>query len=169
LIVGEIFVWPGSLWLGISGFVLLVGGLVFSGLGPGFSFESGFDRQRLFSAGASLLINSAIAVALMLVLSRFLPQTPVLRRLVLVPGETGAVGGAVPESGGRHAELARIGALGRALSPLRPVGKVALDADPSLEYEARSSGAQIETGARVRVLEFSSARLVVEPAEGGPA
>jgi len=164
LIAGEILIWPGSLWLGISGFVLLVGGLVLSGLGPGFSFESAFDRQRLFSAGASMLINTAIAVALMLVLSRYLPQTPVLRRLVLVPGAAGVVGGAMPESGGRHAELARAGALGRALSPLRPVGKVALDADPNLEYEARSSGALIDAGARVRVVEFSSARLVVEPA-----
>ncbi len=165
LIAGEIFVWTGTLWLGIAGFVLLVGGLVLSGLGPGFSLESGFDRQRLFSAGASMLINSAIAVAVMLVLSRYLPQTPVLRRLVLVPGGAGVVGGAMPESGGRHAELARVGALGRALSPLRPVGKVALDADPSLEFEARSSGALIDAGARVRVVEFSAARLVVEPAE----
>jgi len=164
LIAGEIFLWPGSLWLGIAGFVLLVGGLVLSGLGPGFSLESGFDRQRLFSAGASLLINSAVAVALMLVLSRYLPKTPVLRRLVLVPGAAGVVGGAMPESSGRHAELARVGALGHALSPLRPVGKVALDADPSLEYEARSSGALIDAGARVRIVEFSSARLVVEPA-----
>jgi membrane-bound serine protease (ClpP class) len=162
LIAGELLIWPGTLWLGISGFVLLVGGLVLSGLGPGFSFESGFDRERLFSAGASMLINSAIAVALMLALSRFLPQTPVLRRLVLVPGAAGVVGGAMPESGGRHAQLALVGALGRALSPLRPVGKVALDADPALEFEARSSGALIDAGARVRVVEFSSARLVVE-------
>lgn len=169
LIAGEIFIWPGSLWMGIAGFVLLVGGLVLSGLGPGFSFESGFDRERLFSAGASMLVNSAIAVALMLVLSRFLPQTPVLRRLVLVPGDTGADGGSMPESGGRHAELARIGAFGRALSPLRPVGKVALEADPSVEFEARSSGALIDAGTRVRVVEWSSARLVVEPAEGGTA
>ena len=165
LVAGEILIWPGSLWMGISGFVLLVGGLVLSGLGPGFSFESGFDRERLLSAGAAMLVNSAIAVALMLVLSRFLPQTPVLRRLVLVPGEAGTVGGAVPESSGRHAQFARVGALGRALSPLRPVGKVALDEDPSLEYEARSAGALIDAGARVRVVEWSSARLVVEAAE----
>jgi membrane-bound serine protease (ClpP class) len=169
LIAGEILIWPGSLWMGIAGFVLLVGGLVLSGLGPGFSLESGFDRQRLFSASGSFLVNGAIAVALMLVLSRYLPQTPVLRRLVLVPGDTGAGGGANPESAGRHAELARVGALGRALSPLRPVGKVALDADPSLEYEARSSGALLERGARVRVVEVSSARLVVEDAGGASA
>jgi membrane-bound serine protease (ClpP class) len=169
LIAGEIFLWPGTLWLGIAGFVLLVGGLVLSGLGPGFSLESGFDRQRLFAAGSSLLINGAIAVALMLVLSRYLPQTPVLRRLVLVPGAASVVGGAMPESSGRHAELARVGALGRALSPLRPVGKVALDADPNVEFEARSSGALIDAGERVRVVEFSAARLVVEPAGGVPA
>jgi membrane-bound serine protease (ClpP class) len=169
LIAGELFIWPGSLWMGITGFVLFVGGLILSGLGPGLSFESAFDRQRLFSASGSFLIDAAISVALMLVLSRYLPHTPVLRRLVLVPGESGAGGGAMPESGGRHGELARVGALGRALSPLRPVGKVALDADTSIEFEARSSGALLESGARVRVVEVSSARLVVEEVQGGPA
>ncbi|MBK7643723.1 MAG: hypothetical protein IPJ19_11870 [Planctomycetes bacterium] len=165
LIAGELILWPGTLWSGILGFVLLIGGLIFSGLGPGFSFGSGIDRERLLSTGANILVSSAIAVGLMLALSRFLPRTPLLRRLVLVPGESGIVGGALPESGGRHGELARVGALGAALSPLRPVGKVALDADPSIEFEARSSGALLERGARVRVVEVSAARLVVEPAE----
>ncbi len=165
LIAAELFVWPGSLWMGILGFVLLVGGLILSGLGPGLSFESAFDRQRLLSASMNFVINTAIAVALMLVLSRFLPQTPVLKRLVLVPGESGTLAGAMPEASGRHAAIARVGALGRALSPLRPVGKVALDADPNLEFEARSSGALLERGERVRVVEVSAARLVVERAE----
>jgi membrane-bound ClpP family serine protease len=49
------------------------------------------------------------------------------------------------------------------------VGKVALDADPNVEFEARSSGALIDAGERVRVVEFSAARLVVEPAGGVPA
>lgn len=165
LIAAELFVWPGSLWMGILGFVLLVGGLILSGLGPGLSFESAFDRQRLLDASTRLVVEAALALALMLLLSRFLPQTPVLKRLVLVPGESGVSAGALPESGGRHAQIARVGATGRALTALRPVGKVALDADPGLEFEARSSGALLERGARVRVVEFSAARLVVEAAQ----
>jgi membrane-bound ClpP family serine protease len=98
----------------------------------------------------------------MLILSRLLPKTPLLGRMVLQPGESGADGGAMPETRGRGSELARVGAVGSALSALRPVGKVALDGDSQYEFEARSSGALIEAGARVRVVEVAGGRLVVE-------
>ncbi len=53
------------------------------------------------------------------------------------------------------------------MTALRPVGKVALDADPNLEHEARSSGPEIASGARIIVVEARGGRLVVE-ARGGP-
>lgn len=167
LIVVELFFIPGSLWAGISGFVLLVGGLLMSGLGPEFSFASAYDRQRLLDASTWMIASACGAVVGMLVLSRFLPKTPVLGRMVLQPGESGADAGAMPEASGRVAELARVGAMGTARSALRPVGKVALDGDPQYEYEARAVGALIDSGARVRVVEVQGGRLVVEKlAEG---
>jgi|688.fasta_scaffold00475_41 membrane-bound serine protease (ClpP class) len=162
LIVTEIFFIPGSLWAGISGFVLLLGGLLLSGLGPEFSFASAYDRQRLLDASTWMIASACAAVAGMLILSRLLPKTPLLGRMVLQPGESGADGGAMPETRGRGSELARVGAVGSALSALRPVGKVALDGDSQYEFEARSSGALIEAGARVRVVEVAGGRLVVE-------
>lgn len=162
LIVVELFLIPGTLWAGISGFVLLVGGLLLSGLGPDFSFGSAYDRQRLLDASTWMVLSACAAVAGMLVLSRFLPKTPVLRRMVLEPGDTGANAGAMPEAAGRTGQLAQAGALGVAKSALRPVGKVALEADPAYEFEARAVGALIEAGARVRVVAVQAGRLVVE-------
>jgi membrane-bound serine protease (ClpP class) len=162
LIVVELFFIPGTLWAGISGFVLLVGGLLLSGLGPQFSFSSAYDRQRLLDASTWMVAAACASVAGMLILSRFLPKTPILRRMVLEPGESGADGGAVPAASGPAAALARVGALGRVCTALRPVGKVALDGDENYEFEARAIGALIDSGARVRVVEVQAGRLVVE-------
>ncbi len=50
------------------------------------------------------------------------------------------------------------------MTPLRPLGKVVLDAEPALDYEARSAGGEIAANGRVRVLEVqSSGWLIVEP------
>ena len=65
---------------------------------------------------------------------------------------------------------AEVGATGRALTALRPVGKVRLDAAPELEFEARSPGTVVEAGASVRVIEVrASGRLLVEAHEEGDA
>jgi membrane-bound serine protease (ClpP class) len=166
LIAVEVFLVPGSLWLGITGLVLVVGGLILGSLGPGFDFSSPIDRERIVDATARILISASLALVAVLVLSRYLPKTPVMKHLVLVPaGDGTAFAGAMPEASGRTAEVARVGAVGTVTSALRPVGKVVLDAHGAHEFEARSAGPLIENGARVRVVEVSAARLVVEAAE----
>ena len=109
-------------------------------------------------------------------LSRFLPRTPFFGRLVLDGGPSTQrdPGGAMPETAGRHARVARVGAEGRALTALRPVGKVVLRGDESLEFEARADGGPLEPGRAVVVREVSRAgRLLVEalpePSAGAPA
>ena len=109
------------------------------------------------------MISAAVALVLVLVLSRYLPKTPVMKHLVLMPGGDGAAfAGAMPEAGGAAGAAARVGAVGVVTSDLRPVGKVVLDTHGSHEFEARSAGPLIERGARVTVVEVSAARLVVE-------
>jgi membrane-bound ClpP family serine protease len=98
-------------------------------------------------------------------LSRFLPKTPMLKGLVLDPNSGGgaaAFAGALPEASGAQASAARVGAKGSALTALRPVGKVQLDADSATEFEALAGGRLIERGERVRVIEVSAGHLVVE-------
>ena len=56
------------------------------------------------------------------------------------------------------------------MTALRPVGKVALDDGPGLDFEARAEGAEIAPGARVRVVEVqASGRLVVAVIRDEPA
>jgi membrane-bound serine protease (ClpP class) len=168
LIVVELLVAPGTLWFGVSGAVLLAGALVAASLGPGFSFADPFLVERLLDTGIEYVGAALLAVALSLLLSRWMPRTPLLRRVVLVPeaaAAPGAFAGALPEA----PELPGLGALGRALTDLRPVGKVAVDAQPGAEYEARSLGPFLAAGARVRVVEVGVGRLVVESAEGARA
>jgi membrane-bound serine protease (ClpP class) len=159
LLVLEVLVFPGSLWFGITGAVLVAGGLVFASLGPGFTFSDPLLRERLLDTGLEYTAAAVGAVIVALLISRWLPKTPILRRVVLAPDPASAFAEAVIES----TALPAIGTVGVALTALRPVGKVAVDARPGVEFEARSLGPLIPAGTRVRVIEVGEGRLVVEP------
>jgi membrane-bound serine protease (ClpP class) len=168
LIAVEIFIIPGTLWAGLAGGVLVFFGLVAASLGPGFGITSEMQRSLLFDATFRLVLSAFVGLVGALILSRFLPQTPVLRRLVLDPDQDAAVSGMrpVPVYSGEpdvDPALAHIGAVGVARTALRPVGKVVLDQAPELELEARAAGDLVDGGARVRVIEVREGRLVVEP------
>lgn len=168
LIVVEVFLMPGTLWPGIVGMVLVLGGLVLGSLGPGFDLSSPLDQRLVVGVVSRILLSAAGALVCALVLARWLPKAPVARRMVLAPSpDVAAFGGALPESSGDLAARATVGAPGRAVSDLRPVGKVTLDASGGHEWEARSNGALVARGARVRVVEVNGGRLVVERAEEG--
>jgi membrane-bound serine protease (ClpP class) len=168
LIAIEIFVFPGTLWLGIAGAILVLGGFIFGSIGPGFEWSNVLDQNLVIDAAFRIMVSAVIALIAVMALSRFLPKTPMLRSLVLDPNagaSTAAFAGALPEASSLSASEAHVGARGVALSPLRPVGKVRLDADARTEFEARAGGRLIERGERVRVVEVSAARLVVEADE----
>jgi len=158
LIVLELLAFPGTLWLGISGGVLVAGGLIAASVGPGFTLADPIVGERLLDTGIEYALAAVLAIVVAMVLSRWLPKTPILRRVVLAPDPTGSFAGAMPET----VELPALGALGVALTDLRPVGKVAMDGDTGVEFEARSAGAFLLAGSRLRVLEVGSGRLVVE-------
>ena len=161
LIAVELFLVPGTIWVGLLGMICLAAGLVLSQLGPGVDFSSSLDRVLAFKAVFNMVLTGVASLVGMYALSRFLPEAPVLHRVVLAP-EGGAFAEGLPEAQGEHAGAAQVGAAGLALTDLRPVGKVALDANPSLEYEARAAGDALERDTRVRVVEVVGGRLVVE-------
>lgn len=170
LIAVEIFFLPGGMWAGLLGGLLVLGGLVFASLGPSADFEYALDRQLAVDAALNLMLGLAVGVVAAALLGRFLPNAPVLRRLVLAPPAVGdAHGAAMPAGVGRAAEVAQPGAKGRALTDLRPVGKVQLDAAPDRDWEARAPGDPLERGDRVVVVEVRGGRLVVEPFREGTA
>jgi membrane-bound ClpP family serine protease len=77
------------------------------------------------------------------------------------------VGAGVAEPASVAEKRALVGALGRALTDLRPVGKVELEGRGGADFEARTEGPALDRGARVRVVGVSSGRLVVERAPAG--
>lgn len=162
LVAVEIFLMPGTIWFGLAGALCVLGGLVAMAVGPNFDWSYALNRQKLLSETFDLALGLVIAFVGALFLSRLIGKTPVVSQLVLAPaGEHSAAAfGAAPAA-------VQLGAFGRALTDLRPVGKVALDADPARELEARASGLAIDRGARVRVVEVSTGRLVVETAAEG--
>jgi membrane-bound serine protease (ClpP class) len=161
LVAAEIFLAPGTIWLGLLGAVAILGGLVWSFAGSRFGLEYGLDRAILVEEAFRVVSAGFVALLLIWGLSRLLPHTPFFSRMVLATPES-ASGGAMPETGGARARVAHVGAEGRALTALRPVGKVVLEGEPGLDFEARAEGAEIGIGARVRVVEVQpSGRLVV--------
>lgn len=169
LVALELFVLPGTLWLGLAGGLAILLGLVWSFAGSRLGFEYGLDRAIVVEESFRVVGAGFVALLVVWGLSRALPHTPVFSRMVLVGGAA-APAGAMPEASDSHARVARVGAQGRATTALRPVGKVVLDGEPALDHEARAEGAEIALGARVRVVEVQpSGRLVVAAEGGGPA
>lgn len=170
LVAVEIFLIPGTLWAGILGGVMVIGGLIMVQLGPGFGLSNALDRAILFDASFNMMLAALVAFFGVMLAGRFLPDTPLLKRIVLDPGGSAAGSAeAMPEAGEGYASLARVGAEGSARTDLRPVGKIVLEGNTDVEFEGRAAGVAIETGARVRVVEVVGGRLVVEPADKSDA
>ena len=164
LLAVEIFVVPGTVWVGLLGGVCIIGGMIWSFAAAGSGFQYDLDQRLLLDQTTSVALTALFALVAVWGLSRVLPKTPLYNRLAVGPteGDT-AFAAAMPEASDAHSLAARVGARGRALTALRPVGKVVLDAAPHLEFEARSEGPQIDAGAGVRVVECQpSGRLLVE-------
>ncbi len=161
LIAVELFLLPGSIWAGLLGGVSLLAGLVWSVLSAGAGLEYDLGRQIVVDQAFQLVLAALASMVGMWLVSRFLPRTPLLQRLVLEgTGEPRAHGAAMPDSA--RAARAEVGAKGVALTDLRPVGKVVLAQQAEVEFEALAEGDEIPSGEQVRVVEVrSSGRLVV--------
>jgi len=159
LLVVELFVMPGTIWVGLIGGVCMVLGLITAQVGPGFTFDDPLARGMALDASLNFMVMSTVAMAGVVVLSKYLPNTPVLRHAVTGPTYEGTgFGEAVPES---TVEVA-VGDRGVAITDLRPVGKVTLERGGSQDLEARAAGAALEAGTHIVVVETSLGRVVVE-------
>ncbi|MEM8710608.1 MAG: hypothetical protein AAGG01_06625 [Planctomycetota bacterium] len=172
LVATELFVMPGMIWPGLVGALCLIAGLLMSQVGPGISMQSAWDREILFDATLQMVLTASLSLLAIWLLSRFLPNTPLLGRMVLAGGDldgvlTGGGADALPETqaDAPQASSARVGAAGVAKTALRPVGIVALEGDAAgVEHEARAESGLIEAGTSVTVVEVAAGRLVVRQA-----
>jgi membrane-bound ClpP family serine protease len=151
----EIFVLPGFGVCGISGVLLLLAslGLVAYGHWPRSSEEWVGFGHKIGPFGISLF-GSMVMVALVL---RYLPHIPVLNRLMSRPAEEDE---AAQSDYPMNAELqALLGAIGVAVTPLRPAGKTQFG---EAYVDVVAEGRYITPGTRVQVIEVEGNRVVVK-------
>lgn len=157
LIALEIFLFPGTAVLGVSGVLLVLAGLGLATMERWPQTESDWIDTAGSLGRFGLAFVGAVLAAI--VAARYLPSIPYANRLVLVPpdpaGGTGEEHAAVEPS--PYAGL--LGAIGVAATTLRPSGMVRFGE----EYvDVVAEGSYVETGARVQVIEIEGNRVVVK-------
>ncbi len=155
LVIGELFLHPGTVIPGLVGALMMFGALVWAMIDR-------YPSQPLMPTEDMLLrpmINLGIAVlgsgALIAVLVNYLPASPLYRRIALVSSLPGGDGNAVPEA----ARGVHTGMTGSAKTMLRPSGKADFGGHP---VDVVTEGGFIEVGATVRIVLVEGARVVVE-------
>ena len=158
LIVLELLVLPGGI-AGIIGAVMVLASLWLS-MADGVDFDIAREQdtvslgQVLLGPAIRLALAMAGVVALILIAARFLPNTPLFRRLVIQE----ELASGVTQAGATDSLL---GVIGVALTDLRPSGTVRVN---DVERDAMSRHGLIQEGSEVRVVE-DGMRLLVEPAD----
>ena len=170
LIAVEIFVLPGTLFSGILGVVAVIAGLV---LASQQTFLPQSDRPLAEAAwwanARSLSIGLVVGVGGMIAVAHFLPRIPLLNRAILRAGSganlaVGTSSAARPLDELQPDWQPAAGAHGKALTVLRPAGKVVVDGH---ELDAVSEGGFIDAGGPIEVVKSEPGRLVVRAR--GPA
>jgi membrane-bound serine protease (ClpP class) len=157
LFIVELFVFPGTILIGLAGAALMVVALVMAmvDMYPGpMSFPSVNQLQRPVINVAIALVGSAVLIAL---LSQLLPRTFLFRRLV-----SQTTSGTLTAEVQAQEQDALMGAGGIALSPLHPGGKAQFGDDV---FDVITQGLHLTKGSPVRVIGRSGRELIVEPVE----
>ena len=160
LLFVEIFFFPGVVVMALSGLVLMLGSLVWSmaDLWPNEPLSVAWSGDAFVAPMANLGYGMLIAVALAVVLARFIPQGWFWDKLII----HSTVAGAAQISGGIEAgddTAALVGREGIAVTSLHPAGQIEIG---GRRYEARAEIGAIARGQAVVVRAYSDFGLVVE-------
>jgi len=154
LVALELFLFPGTIVLGLSGAVLLLVALVMAMVDvyPGTPRLPTFGQLQV--PLTELTVAFAGSVVAIWALSRILPKTSFYGRMVsqTASGVTSVAERAVQQT-------TQLGQVGVALSPLRPGGKARFG---DVVLDVISQGELIESGRRVRIVGHSGTEAVVE-------
>jgi membrane-bound serine protease (ClpP class) len=156
LVLGELFLHPGTMIPGLLGVLLMLGSLIWAMVDhwpgtPGLPAAEEFQRPMLNFVIA--LVGGSLFIAL---LARFLPQTSIYRRLVLATSSASGPAVTVPVV---NLEL-HTGDTGIAATTLRPSGKATFRGE---HYDVVTGGDFITAGTGVRVVSVDGMRVIVEP------
>jgi membrane-bound serine protease (ClpP class) len=161
LVAAEVFLLPGIGVAGIAGAICIVAGLVMSFTGSNPATEGA--RQAVLGAFATTVAGLALGAMGLWLLSRWLGDSPVLRRAVLSASLGAAEDGPRPRGAPPPPPP---GTLVTADSDLRPSGRVVHEGE---RFDAQSDGTYIARGTTVRVVRCSMGTLLVELPEGAAA
>lgn len=151
LIAVEIFVIPGFGVTGVSGIILVVGGLIMALLNnTNFNFEE-VSAQEFGEATLTVLVGLVAGFVLMIWLSNKIGHRGMFRKVALNADLEDSV------SSPNLSPL--IGKEGIAATVLRPSGKVRVDGE---YYDGVSDSGFIEKGSKVKVVRFENAQVYVE-------
>lgn len=152
----ELLVFPGTIVLGLSGAGLMLISLIMAlvDVYPGMPAIPSFGQLAL--PIRTLGIATVGSIVAVLILARFLPETPLFRTMV-----------STTSSGSHSTEVAeatrasRVGQVGVAVSALRPGGKAQFGDDL---IDVMTQGEMLPKGTPVRIIRHSSTEAVVETA-----
>jgi membrane-bound serine protease (ClpP class) len=158
LIAVEIFVWPGLGVLGILGAVCIILSLVLAFQ----NFTIPKPQTPLYDLQLNMFVHNLISIfgslvtatLLFMVIVRFLPKTPFLKKLVLAHTQSHAGGYVVVSA----EQQGLVGQTGRSMSMLRPSGTAEIGGDT---FPVITDGEFIEPGTPIVVAEVSGNRIVV--------
>ncbi len=161
LLVVELLVTPGFGVMGGLGVLLVLASIILV-LPPSYT-EPGSGGGVDWDALAHSLATTAGVIAVFIIaavaLARFLPQMPLLRRLVLA--ETTVSDGSSRAAAASQERTTRVGETGRTTTMLRPAGKARI-ADRLVDVV--TDGEFLDAGTPVRVVQVRGNRIVVAPA-----
>jgi membrane-bound serine protease (ClpP class) len=159
LVLGELFLHPGTIVPGLVGALMMVGALIWAMIDryPGDAWwpTSEMLTRPLINLGIAFL-GGIFAIYL---LAKMLPKTSLYGHIVLGAASGAATASRVPIVNSR----VPVGSVGIAHTMLRPSGKAEFD---GLPCDVVTSGDFIDPGAKVRVVAVDGTRVVVE-ATGG--
>jgi membrane-bound ClpP family serine protease len=160
LLLLEVFVLPGFGAAGVTGIlvILLALGLATFGGGDGGLPQTTAEWTRLGGKMGQYLFAMVGAVGLAFVLARFLPNIPYANRLMLTPPAEKPDAGE-PELPGAAEAAALLGAVGTAVTVLRPAGTVRFG---DAFVDVVTDGGFVPAGARVQAIEVEGTRIVVK-------
>jgi len=155
LLIVEIAFIPGFGFIGFAGLGLMVAGLVLMAIPPNIT-RAPIDARYLAVSTTYLVGTLIAAIALMVVLTKLLPKTPVISALYLGAPEPSSIAHA--EGAMATAGKNLVGRQGIAYSALRPAGKAIID-DRLVDVTTR--GDHIAEGARVEVVAQKGNAIIV--------
>lgn len=157
LVLGELFLHPGTVVPGIVGAILMIGALLWAMIDryPGQPFLPTTDM--LFRPLANLAVAFLLTIIVGWWLAKYLPKTRFYGHIVLQT----AVGGEPETMVAPAVSRLAIGVSGKALSTLRPAGKAEFEGQL---VDVTSRGDYIDAGTSVRIVAVDGMGVVVERA-----